>query len=71
VTVKELIEKLKEYPEDMKVFTYGEPCIGNKFDSTAYNPFPKKKRFIWKDRDYYIAQRACKETKDAKECLLL
>ena len=73
MTVKELIEKLKEYPEDMEVFTFGESVGGNEFDSEAWPPYLKTlyvKREESIERDY-IAQRACKATAGSRKCLIL
>lgn len=73
MTVKELIEKLGEFPEDMEIYTYGRPVGGNFFECEAWNTNPHY-RYIVKDINInrnYVAQRPCKETKDAKKCLIL
>jgi len=71
MTIKELIEKLQDYPEDMEIFTSGSMCTGNKLECTAYKPFPQEKRVVLIDDTYYVAQRACKETSGAKKCLVI
>jgi hypothetical protein len=70
--VKELIEKLQQFPEDMDVFTVGEEYEGNELSHFAYNPNPEIKRFITDDDgDSFIVQRACLKTAEAKKCLVL
>ena len=71
MTVKELIEKLKNYPEDMDCYTTGLQVGGNIFDCEAsqisfYIAYVKDEGFI-----KYIAHRPCKETAGAKKCLIL
>ena len=72
MTIKELIQQLQEYPEDMEVFTYGQPCSGNILEATAMKVFPVIKRVIKdENEDAFIAQRAHRETSGAKKCLIL
>jgi len=69
--VKELIEKLKEFPEDMEVFGYGVSCTGNKFKYLVHSPNLKEERYVKFEKDILIAARPCEETKDAKKCLVI
>ena len=48
MTVKELIKKLQEYPENMEVFSYGQPCSGNILEATAMKILPVLK-YVVKD----------------------
>jgi len=71
VTVKELIEKLKEFPEDMTVVTCGEEFPAewedgeyqNRYSHYVYNPMPKihvikeiEKRYV---KMKVLASRPC------------
>jgi len=69
--VKELIEKLQQFPEDMEVFTYGVACTGNRFKYLAYEANPQEERFVKLEKDILIAQRPCEETRGAKKCLVI
>ena len=72
MTVKELIQKLQEYPENMEVFSYGQPCSGNILEATAMKILPVLK-YVVKDEidDAFVCQRAHQETAGAKKCLIL
>ena len=72
MTIKELIQELQNYPEDMEVFSYGQSCSGNILEATAIEILPMVKRVIRnEDGSTFIAQRAHKETAGAKKCLIL
>lgn len=44
VTVKELIEKLKEFPEDMEVLSYEYQSIGNSLFIDTYWDYDRKEK---------------------------
>lgn len=74
MTIKDLIEKLKEYPEDMEVLAYHSGySADNKFKYIAVNPFIKEERFVEVGDGFYmlIAARPCEETSGAKKCLVI
>ena len=72
MTVKELIQELQNFPEDMEVFSYGQPCSGNILEATAMKILPVLK-YVVKDEidDAFICQRSHRETAGAKKCLIL
>ena len=69
--VKELIELLQEFPEDMEVFSYHIGCTGDKFKYLTHEPFLQEERFIVKGRQTLVVARPCKDTKGAKKCLVI
>jgi hypothetical protein len=69
--VKELIEKLQQYPENMEVFTYGTSCTGNILKYLADDVCVKEEKFIQINKGFFIIQRPCKETAGAKKCLVV
>lgn len=71
MTIKELIKKLQEYPEDMECYTTGLQVGGNVFDCEATKIRPHI-AYV-KDEGYikYIALRPCKETAGARKCLII
>jgi hypothetical protein len=69
--VKELIEKLQQFPEDMEVFCDEVACTGNKFKYLAHEPTVTEERFVKNQKDILIVQRPCKETSGAKKCLVI
>jgi len=74
MTVKELIEELKNFPEDMEVFTYGDGVGGNEFECEAWEVKNLHHRYVKKCNDInrnYVAQRPCGATAGAKKCLIL
>jgi hypothetical protein len=74
VTVKELIEELQKWPEDMEVFTEGQEVEGNELDCEAYRVREPFYKYIVPDkpgRRFYIAQRPCEKTKNARKCLII
>ena len=71
MTVKELIEKLQEFPEDMECYSRGMTVGGSVFDCEASQVYPyiayvKDEGFI-----KYVAFRPCKETAGARKCLII
>jgi hypothetical protein len=73
VTVRELIQELQNFPEDMEVYTFGESVGGNEFDCEAYSPYLKTQYVKYEEniKKAYIAQRPCEATEGAKKCLIL
>jgi hypothetical protein len=73
VTVKELIEKLKEFDEDMEVFTFGPGVGGNEFDTVAWEPYVKTQYVKYEayTKQNYVALRPCEATAGARKCLLI
>lgn len=70
--VKELIEQLKKYPQDMEVYTYGESVGGNEFECLAYKAIPHTKYVVEiVEGRHYIAQRPCDATKEAKKAIII
>jgi len=71
VKVKELIEKLQQFPEDMEVFAYDIPCKGSEIKYLACDVNIKEERFVEINSQIAIAQRPCKKTKGARKCLVI
>lgn len=69
--VKDLIEKLQQFPEDTEVFSYNVGCTGNKFKYLTHEPNVKEERYVKLGNDILIAARPCEETKGAKKCLVI
>ena len=71
MTVKELIEKLKQYPEDMEICTLNQSkdeTIKNIWEGKVY---PGVDIVEKKVLDEMIAARPCKETAGAERKLVL
>jgi len=71
MTVKELIEELKNFPQDMEAFKDGESVGGNFFECVAYEPRITHRYVKSTENINYVAQRPCEETKGARKCLIL
>ena len=74
MTKKELVEYLSQFPDDMEVFKDypSNDLPGNQWDymvSAVCNPV--KKRVGNHIGGYAVAQRACKETSETKDCIVL
>lgn len=73
MTVKELIERLKEFDPEMEVFVDCYKDEKYKYDNKWLSEVrdPLLGRPISMVKDNKIAQRACEETSGAKKCLVL